>query len=307
MGYFDTKKFWFGTEEYSKWVDTPLMGASVSPTGWAEGGSFLSGGGYQFDSSGSHRLHTFEWRESSSYEAAQEMSDFANGAYGSGPIHFVLPTIYEKNILPPQWAAPATADSAAVFARGAANSPPSSLPTLDIPGRMPRMTRFIVLNDAPVGFRDGEYLFIPIPEGFDLALGAFGVSAGGAGVFTSPLLDSGAQAPPTRLTMSGWDISTWSSVYDRVSGAGLRGVRLWVGVDNPSGSTRHVSLLAMTARLIPAGAPLASIADDPWTGGMGNSGCKFVGKPTMNLHTGFDGGRASFAATLREIGSWLRR
>lgn len=311
MGYFDTKKFWFGTELYSKWIDTPVMGASVSPTGWSEGGTLLSGGGYQFNSSESHRLHTFEWRESSSYEAAQEMSDFANGAYGDGPIHFVLPTIYEKNILPPQWASPATmaASNPAFRGFGVTKRTVSDIVPQIYPSGTPYPRTLAQLSIPPGGAR-GESIFVPIPEGFDMHLGFMGIVTSSQGLYATPVSSDGTELSDvkvsTPLTSVDRILSELPVVTDVIPGAGLAGVRLWFAGSNTQPFDSNMYILSIIARLLPSGADVTRTQTTPWTGGMGNSGCRFAGKPTMNLHTGFDGGRASFAATLREVGSWLQ-
>lgn len=50
---------------------------------------------------------------------------------------------------------------------------------------------------------------------------------------------------------------------------------------------------------------LAEAQKGPWMGGQGNSGCRFVGKPTLVENTGVDGGQVGFACTLVEVGSWV--
>lgn len=329
MGYADRKQLWFGTEDYAKWIATPLRGSNVDPSGWNTGGALLNGGGYHFGSTMQHREYSLEWGDSSSYEAAQEMLDFANGAYGDGLIHFVLPTIYDKNILPPEWASPSITAGTTSLVRGVsplrAGAHPPQL-GLNWP-----LGASMNLSDTPTGYREGDSLFIPVPEGYDLLLGHLGASYNGAGVFASVFNYTGQMQSTTRLTdivQEAGDLgvpgSEMPTVADLIpnprasSPSNQAGVHLWFGVQNPTGSARTLTSYGLTARLVPSGSvtvpPLGTpfwdypaIMRKPWVGGMGNSGCRFISKPTMTLQTGFDGGRAGYSATLREVGTWLRR
>ena len=323
MGYDSRQKMWFGTEDYSTWIRVPSSGAEGGSVGWESGGTLLSGGGFQFGSDSSHREYTFEWSGASSYEEAQEVLDFANGVYGRGLIYFVPPTIYQKNLLPAQWAAPASAPELASFVRDQAPTlAPFSSAALK-GSRLPRFTATWDTSLVPAGLRPGESIFIPIPEGFDLALGFLGSTTGSGGVFATPVTSSGGNGATVRLSgilglssVTSRPATQWPTVDTKVAGSGLKGVRLWIGRPAGSSSAGSVTVLALSARLMPVGSPalkpassafqgLAPIQQVPWTGGMGNSGCRFVGKPTMTLNTGFNGGTAGFAATLREVGLWM--
>lgn len=319
MGYDDRKKFWFGTEDYAKWMVTPAQGANMGPSAWGEGGTFLSGGGFQYNSFGSHREYVLEWSGSSTYEAAQEMLDFYNGSYGDGLIHFVLPTIYDKNILPSQWASPSTLEG----------------PTSLVPGVVPTITRSGPINQllsgtsfprasvgysiVPPGGEPGKSLFIPVPEGFDLVLGFTGTADPDAGVFATPIsVGSKAAGTPIRIRPVLRTLPAETPVVtDVVSGAGRAGVRLWIG-KTAEAPISSVQIVALCARLVPSGSMVSipdlnapfdqfpAIARKPWVGGMGHSGCRFESPPTAVLNTGINGGTAAYAANFREVGTWLR-
>lgn len=300
QGYDHRRYTWFGTLERSQWIPTPLTGASASPTGWSEGGTLLNGGGYEFNSWGSHRVYTFEWPESSSYAMAQKMASYADGTYGRGTIHFHLPTTYDKNVLPAYLADPSIAvrqeglslvsgvdPSAVVTSEGAVND-------------LPAYSAFYNLGSTPTGNRGGvDSIYIPIPEGYYMRLGAIYQSSGGGNVFYQPMQGSGAVGTYTLDPLS----TGTANLHSSTIGAGRTGVRIYVG-KNSSGAA-SVTLSALSARLFPAGENPAGRDSGPWIGGMGNGGCRFVGKPTLSLISGFDGGRAGFAATLREVGPWM--
>lgn len=318
MGYDDRKKFWFGTEGYSKWMVTPNSGANMGPSAWNEGGGFLSGGGFQRNSFGSHREYVLEWSGSSTYEAAQEMLDFYNGSYGDGLIHFVLPTIYDKNILPSQWASPSTLEGPTSLVPGVVPTiiRDTGVKTLLAGSTFPRAGVLYTIEESG---EPGKSLFVPIPEGFDLVLGFTGAAANAdAGVFATPVASvTGAAEAPIRIRPAlNTPASETPVVTDVVSGAGRAGVRLWIG--KTAGESSLVQVIALCARLVPSGSMVSipdldvpfdqfpAIARKPWVGGMGHSGCRFESPPTTVLNTGINGGTASYAANFREIGTWLR-
>jgi hypothetical protein len=49
----------------------------------------------------------------------------------------------------------------------------------------------------------------------------------------------------------------------------------------------------------------SNILYGPWIGGMGNSGVRMIGKPTWEANNPFRGGSIGFAASFREVGSYL--
>lgn len=326
MGYSDRKKFWFGPIGGMRWIPTPASGAEVSPTGWGGGGTFLSGGGFQTQSMGSHREFTFEWGPSSSYEAAQEMAEFAAGSYGEGLMYFIPPTIYDKNVLPPQWASPGTLQGPTTLIRGVTPSVQNEQgpPTLRYAGNYSIPSRHAVYSSALIptdGRQEGDGVFIPVPYGYDLLVGFVGSAPTGRGVFVDRVNYNGVTGSTTRVrpvdTALDGALQTVTTLFPGSATDPLaEGYRVWVG-QSGAAQAGNIVLAALTARLVPSGsitqadldqpfADLPAIAKKTWTGGMGHSGCRFTSKPTMILNTGIDGGTASYAATLREVGTWLR-
>lgn len=99
-------KLWFGTLDRAEWLPTPNRGADVSPTGWADGGTFLNGGGYQRRSFGTHKTYNFEWPPSSALKTSAKMESYFNGSFGRGLIYLLDPLTWHVNVLPSCWAAP---------------------------------------------------------------------------------------------------------------------------------------------------------------------------------------------------------
>lgn len=302
------RNLWFGTVDRMEWVPTPNRGADVSGVGWQAGGELLSGGAYQFNSFNSAKNFSFEWPQSSSRTAAQLMKSYADGTYGRGLIYFLDPLTYNTNVLPALWADP----SMAIMSESNTVVPgvtPTSVPTTGNPDlRLPVRSAFYNLSSVgatlPSMLDDSNSVFIPIPNGFTLFMGAFYNFVGSAGVYYSSVFQGGATSGATiipPLDSSGEDL------FNAFIAAppGQVGIRLWVG-KTASGSS-SITLSAIHARLFPQGVPYQSlqVGEPFWVGGQGHSGCRFVGYPTYINNTGTDGGQVSYAASFREVGSWV--
>lgn len=288
--------FWFGTEDYMLWVPTPKRGADMSPTGWSTGGTLLNGGGWNQSSRATHREYVFSWGNTATREYALLLQAFRSQTYGSGLIYFVDPLSYDQNILPAQWSAPSiTLDDegpSLVYGVSAIEEVTNGWKNHRLPIKSARYD----LTAVDQGFRGAsDSVFIPIPEGYTLYLGAVYTSTGDGGIFASPVT-SGTTGSETLLTEV--DPSDTNIVPDSFSG--VDGVRLWIG---KTGATGSVTVSAITGRLFKTGkTPRVS---GPWSLGMGHSGCRFVGEPTYVANTGVNGGQASVAWTMREVGSWV--
>lgn len=304
----DTRKcFWFGTEDRMEFFATPLQGADSSPSAWGADGTLLNGGGWALNSSGSHKRYTYEWPASSSRETAQKMKSYRDGTYGRGLLYFLEPTIFTTNVLPAAWADPSMAidneapplvyglEPTAVSTSGGGN--------LDLPVTSAQYD-LSSISPQTVPTPDSS-VFIPIPTGHTLFLGAFYSSTGAGGVYATPVNSNGTVGDSVKLTEK--SNSDTDVVTDQFSGD-IRGVRLWVGRSNSVAST--VTLAAMAGRLIETPdvsnpAKVAKLVAGPWLGGQGHSGCRFLGTPTYVTNSPIEGGRIGFAASFVEVGSWV--
>lgn len=315
------KAFWFGTKEFSQWLPTPLAGADMSSLGSEVGGTYLDGGGYQVNAWDTHKTYSFEWPSSTSPEVAQTLKSYRDGTYGRGLIYFLDPLTFDKNILPARFADPSMAlgNEAPSLVAGVT---PVEMPTSNwVAKRLPaRSVMYDVASAPPATIGNGTALWIPVPEGHTLYLGAHYSYGGNGGVFYHPVDASGTPGTGVRLTPK------TSASRSRVGVAIPRPaggfVVLRVGTSSGAGT---VILSAMTALLAPDGyistagldanlEPTGANYPNPraekflsgnWIGGMGNSGCRFSGTPTYSVNSGINGGRVSVAATFREVGSWI--
>lgn len=289
------KALWFGTEERMGWFPTPLRGANSTPEGWGTSGTLLNGGGYGFNSWGTHKTYTYEWPESSSPEVAQMMKSYRDGTYGRGLLYFIDPLTYGTNILPALWADPGMA----VGGEGPSIVPgiePEAVPTSGWEKHgLPVYSALFSNVPASSSVDVDRTLFIPIPEGYELRLGAF--YTGSATISAVPVLANGSLQPPILLPQTG----ALDEVVTNTGFSAIKGIRLWV---NGPG---NLTVTALIARLIRLDAPFAEknrFNRKPWIGGQGHSGCIIQGTPSYVSNSPIAGGRIGFAATFKEVGSW---
>lgn len=323
MAYATRKKLWMDVEGgWSGWFKTPSSGADSSPLGWGVDGTFLSGGGYAQNSFGSHKRYQYAWGDSSSRQDAQFMKSLSDGTYGRGLIHFIEPTIYDQNILPARLADPSMAvdDEGASLVYGVTPTPVDTV-NWQV-NLLPSVSARYVLTDIDPGYRGVvDSVYVPIPEGYTLFVGAFYSTTDSGGIFARRILSdgtSGGDIPLTKINQSASFVTTDSF-------SNIRGIRIWVG--KTAAGTASVTARALIARLVrtqelivpgagygeggygqePYGGIIIPrrITQGPWVGGMGHSGCRFVGKPSFVTNTGVNGGQIGFAATFQEVGSWL--
>lgn len=292
---------WFGTEDRMGWFPTPNRGANTSPTGWGDGGTLLTGGGYQLGSFGSHKQYVFEWPRSSSRRVAQLMKSYADGTYGRGLIYFVDPLIYKTNLFPAMWADPSMGlgyeGTSLVYGLDPTSLPTSGWATNDLPVR----SAYYDLSSTTSGWRGKEdAVFIPIPEGHTLHLGAIYSSTGTGGALYRTQASNGGLGAIQTLTPMATSTTNLVSASETSSNAGV-----WVWIGRTSSAASTITLTALTARLTKDSRPDPSIGDGPWVGGQGHSGCRFEGKPTYINNGPLGEGQIGFAASFREVGSWI--
>lgn len=256
----DTRRcFWFGTEERAGWFATPLKGAESTPSAWGVDGTLLNGGGYGFNSFGSHKRYTYEWPQSSSPETAQMMKSYRDGTYGRGLLYFLEPGIYRTNILPAHWADPSMSvnNEAPSLVYGI---DPIGVPTSGGSGlQLPIVSAQYDLSSTPpqaVPTPDSS-VFLPIPTGHTLFLGAFYSATGSGGVFATPVNNNGTLGTAVKLTEK--PNTDADVVTDQFSGD-ISGVRLWVGRQDSSASS--VTIAAMSGRLMETS---DVVTYGPWT------------------------------------------
>lgn len=317
-------RMWFGTEERMRWIPAPKPGWDVSMQNWNASGTLLNGGGYSFNSFGAHREFQMNWPEGEgSRTAAQIIQSYASGTFGKGLIYFIDPSARADNILPAHWADPSLALRGGVPLIRTYPAPITSAPTSNyLTNDLPVTSATYNLALAPTGFPGvADSLFIPIPPGAQLALGAIYSFTGSGGVFYAPVNTAGTAGTAVKLPATAQGSS---NLAPTLTSGGSLGVRIWVG--KSAVGPASVTLTALTVRLIGdgygtsggvyGGGPYGSGpyggdhapegTGGPWSAGRGHSGCRFSGFPTyVNLGGDIRGGHVSYSATLKEVGAWM--
>lgn len=298
------KNLWFGTEDYMQWVETPLSGAESTPQGWEASGTLLNGGGYASHSWGTHRTYDYTWRNSSAREASQIMQNYRNGTWGRGLIYFHDPLTFDQNILPARWADPSMAlgdeSMSLVYGQQPVASP---TPSFQVNG-LPIQSVTYNVNQTTTGINREDSLFIPIPEGYQLRLGAVYTRVGLGGIFATPVQQDGVERSSILLNQVAPDAAVMTPNPVEV---GMKGVRLWIGKSGSGTPTPTVTVSAMTARLVKVGSgsvEASRVSSGPWIGGQGHSGCRFDGPPTEIKYNRVNGGQVGYSASFKEVGSW---
>jgi hypothetical protein len=284
-----------------QFIRTPNRGAPMNTESWGTSGTYLNGGGFVRQSFGGHMNYVFEWPDSSSRQTAQLMRSYRRGTYGRGLIYFIDPLIYDLNILPARWADPSIAcdneGASMVYGLDPEAVATSGWETHTLPIK----SAYYNLASTTEGYRDeADTLFVPIPTGYTLYLGAIHTTTGNGVIEAYPVDSNGNLGAASVLTKVAVDAT--NIVPDTFSGG--RGVRIQLGKSASGAGT--VTVAAMTGRLYrTGGSPPAAFTTGPWVGGAGHSGCRFDGEPTYVANTGLNGGTIGFAASFKEVGSWV--
>jgi hypothetical protein len=261
-------KMWFGTRDFMRWVPMPSINADVPRTGRAEGGTFLDGGAYAVRSSTGAKSYNFSWN-SRSRDEIRQVTDYADGVFGLGPIYFCDPFAMDKNILPQFWATPLLNIKDGPVVVG--NKRPTSLPTVASQWAYPSQAAVYTVNPGA----SKPSIYLPIPPGYDLWVGVHGDGSGGARLVAIPALTATSNDAPVALSFLG--TSTSQRVAESFSGFTYQGITL--SFANTAGT---VALNGIIAQLLPVGVL-------PTTGefisGQGNSGCSFSAWPSITNST----------------------
>lgn len=288
--FFNREQMWFGTEDFMGWIETPQTGADVSSTGMSESSTNIQGGGYVRNSWDSHKVHQFSWGDSAPLWMSSLLQSYRDGTYGRGLIWFHDPMYYQVNILAGRVADPSMALNyeAAPLIR---DLYPRSTPTGANSNFLPIQTTIYDVPNSYSAQTAGDEIFIPIPPGFTLNLGA---------IYTSAHANANLyyRTPAGTTTITAGGVNDANLVPQSVTG------QPWarIGMRNTSGAVRAVSITAMTARLVPPGE--AAETGGPWRKGHGHSGCRFQGNVATINYNGVDGGQVGLACTLVETGAW---
>lgn len=308
---------WFGTREHMQQIPMPRYDADISGVGWNSQIQYLDGRSFVRRSTTSHREYQFSWNLANR-QTLQPVFDYAAGLYGPAPYYFIDPFSFDTNALPEWWAAPGMALDDAPILVG--EDRPQKITNSDFSYGYP--SRGAAYTVAPS--MDRQRLWIPIPPGMTLWVGAHGPATSGAYVEVKPFTTPITANPGVALS----NIPVSSAVRCNTH---FRSEDGYIGVEISLQGTGTLQLFGLIAQVLKtlvdpniggSGTGYGSIpyGEGPYggtpyvpfdpnlhpypgafMGGMGHSGCEFKEHPTrQGYSSALD--LIGSAATLIEIG-----
>jgi hypothetical protein len=258
---------WFGTRDKMQWVQAPAVSLDASKFDWAAQTNFLNGGANVRRSVASHKEYQMAW-DLTSRALIRVVTDYADGLFGSGAIYWVDPFAINTNLLPAYWASPFMGAFDGVNLTGTTTAPtltPTAVNTNGYPTQSAVYT--VAAGTKPT-------VWVPIPAGYTLWIGAHGVAGTGGVVVATPTTGPTTIGTPVNLTMLSVTTTTLvNQSFDYASG--------YDGVLISLGGTGTVTLSGIVVQAFPTGVtpPLGSFVS-----GQGHSGCTFAAQPTLTLY-----------------------
>lgn len=278
------RTMWMGPRGGETWVKVNASGDDASGIGYSDASKLLNGGADSRDSVTSHMEYTLSWGEGSTADEMRPIVDMASGKRGPGLIYFLHPMSLTTNVLPEQWSMPF---------QGAYDAPPlfgDVRPTLtDTPANGFDYPAESAIYDLSAG--TSRELYVPIPTGYTLWLGAHGVTDGTGGLSVLPVngkTAAGVASTPTLL-----DVNT--STRFNASFTGVGGVVLSID----KGTSTTLTLSGVMAQVLPNG---AAPSGGDFISGQGNSGC-VMGKPQRTPYSSIRS-QIGMTTKLVEVGDW---
>lgn len=140
-------------------------------------------------------------------------------------------------------------------------------------------------------------LFIPIPSGMDLHMGAFYETETGGGVYAAYVDEDGVATDQFSILtpLDNNSSNLFPDVFSK--GSNTSGIYLWLG-HNGTSVTPSLTVAAIHARLTPSGKQPQG--EKYWIGGQGHIGVRFAEPPSYVNHTGVNGGQVETGAVFIE-------
>lgn len=282
------RHIWFGTRDAMRWVPAPAVsnyaGGAVN---WSSRMQYLNGGAYVRNSYGSHREYSLSWNLRSQFEL-NVIVDYAQGMYGTGLIYWSDPFAMYTNVVPKDWATPYLAALDGANITDLDVRPTLTATSANVYG-FPTQSAVItgVTGDK------ARKVYIPIPPGHDLLLGAWGSTNSGT---------IGMKAQQTNQTAV---LMVWKPVNDmsmtnvrRFSGGTTgSGIELWINGGTAAASATVTGVMGV---IVKEG---EGVEWQQFQSGQGHSGCRFEGIPQSSPYSAaLD--KIGMSAKLVEVGAW---
>lgn len=271
---------YFGTKDKQSWIKSPSSGMRANSIGWAAKTQLLNGRASVRRSKASHREFNAEWfgeLNSGLDSSLQEIKNYANGLYGSGPYYFLDPYAASQNVLPPHWAAPMLTES--------------DWPSLAT-GITPTFVKDATDNAYPFkyanytladAYESTNKLVLIVPAGYELNFGWHGPS--------TAALTGMRIVPYDRLT----GVADVAIDPDRIDAGGTERTNTVISGDDYSyvevflaaDAAQDIKITAMIAQILPSG---STVPTGGFIAGKGTTQLEFENSPEIEYYSAAIGG-----------------
>lgn len=286
---------WMGPRGGEVWMPSPDAGGVFTPIGWGSNSNSpvqqLGGGASMRRSKTTHKDYPMSWTIGSRMQFAP-LLDMYSGARGPGLIYFIDLMAADINILPEQWAFPASACYDGVPLLGSAPPANTGTPT-NTNSYPPETAQYTLPNTGAVTLHP---LYIPIPPGYSAWVGIHGTIGGGTGgIRVTPILPGNTATTAVMPTMI--PVTSNVVVNTQFDSTTYQGIVL----DILDGTAGTLNLSSMVVQILQDG---VTPSTGGFIGGIGNSGCEFVSAPVITSYSSIMD-QVGAAAHLVEIGDWM--
>lgn len=281
---------WIGPRGGESWFKAPDSGGIFTPVGWASNSGSpaqqIGGGASIRRSKTTHKDYPMTWSIGSRLQFAPIL-DMYSGARGPGLIYFIDPMVSDLNVLPEQWAFPASACYDGTPLIGTVRPQNVATPA-NVNGYPPETAQYALAGSTL------HPLYIPIPPGYTAWVGIHGTISGTGGVRVTPILPGNTATTAVFPTMLA--VTTSTLVNSSFTGGTYQGIV----VDITTGTATTINLSGMIVQILPTG---TTPGTSGFIGGLGNSGCEFTSAPSITSYSSaLD--QVGASAHLVEVGDW---
>lgn len=287
-------KVFFGNINKQVWIAAPQSGMAAGSQNWTKETPLLDGSTFVRRSKRSHRRFEMSWlgemNTSDISDSLQTIKEFADGAYGDGPFYWLDPYAVESNILPPNWATPALAESHWT------DLAPEIAEKFYVPETVGRNfpLKYVEFDTADA-YESSVKLTLILPPNYDLNFGwhgPAGSSTSGVRIVPYARADGYAGTPvnPARI-----DSGSATRTNTKIKGDTYSYVEIFIATTLAS----TVKITSMMAQILPEA---LTVAQGDFISGRGTTGLEFASAPQIEYYSAKIGnGRIGMSTSLVEV------
>jgi len=253
---------WFGTRNNMRWIKAPQVGMPSAKSGRYSDAEYINGGAFAQSSTASHKNYRMTW-ESATRDQVRPIMDYRDGLYGNGPFYWCDPIAMQYNLLPQWLASPFQGlDDGLILTGKDARGEPVDTPA-NILNYPTQSIRYTVAASDPV-----KKVWVPIPSGYTLWVGAHGQDGTGGTVVATPT--TGPTTTGTAVNLTLLSVTSTTRVNQSFDGDTYGGVLVSLG------GVGTVTLSGIIVQVFKTG---TTPPTGDFISGQGHSGCSFSGWP----------------------------